>query len=202
MTGIYNLKDSKNDPRVTMTVYSRADEITPETVAILKNLGVKKVSVGIETGSSYMMEKTGKGVLIKKHLEAGSLLKEKGILMYVNLLYGIPEETPEELNRTVEHFYELSDVADIYRVAGRIVTPLPNARWYYDLLKELGTSNPKLARNIEESDYFDPYELKDIWLEKMTNLTMEDIENAHKKVVSRAKEIGASLSSETPRGIV
>jgi radical SAM superfamily enzyme YgiQ (UPF0313 family) len=202
MAGVQKLKGRKNEQNVTMTVYSRADEITPENADILQNLGVKKVSIGVETGSKETMNKIGKGVQIEKHIEAARLLKEREISIYVNLMYGIPGETPEDLQKTFRHFDELASIGNVYRVAGRMMTPLPNSRWYFDLIKELEKSEPELAKEINDSDFFDPNELREIWLKRMTNLSMTDIEYVHKKIVSRAKEIGASISSETPRGIV
>jgi len=202
MAGIQNLKGRKNERNVTMTIYSRADEVTPENADILQDLGVKKVSIGVETGSEEMMDKIGKGVKIERHKEAASLLKERGISIYVNLMYGIPDETPEDLQKTVRHFDELASIGNVYRVAGRMLTPLPNSRWYFDLINELERTEPELAKEIHNSDFFDPNELREIWLKRMTNLSMSDIEYAHQKIVARAKEIGASISSETPRGIV
>lgn len=122
-------------PGVTFTVYGRADEMTAETANALRKLGVTKVSIGVESGSSVSLADMGKSTTIQQNLASLRILKDAGISVYVNLMYGLPGEKPENLERTIDHFVELSEVGDIYRVAGRVVTPLPNARWFFDLMR-------------------------------------------------------------------
>lgn len=201
-TGIQRFKEYHSYPNVTLTVYARADEITIETARKLRELGVTKVSIGIETGSKEMMEQIGKNVDVNIHKRVLEILKDNGIQVYVNLMYGIPNEKKEDIERTVDHFYELAKVGNIYRVAGRITTPLPHARWYYQLLNKLKTKDPKRSERIHSDDWIDVEEVQKLWLKEMTFLSMDDIVKAHEKLVKIAKEENISISSETPRGIV
>ena len=181
-------------PDVTFTVYARVDEITPANAWALREVGVTKVSLGIESGSSKALAEMGKKTTIEQNLFALKLLKDVGISVYVNLMYGLPQETPQDLERTVDHSIELSEVGDIYRVAGRIMTPLPNAVWFFDLLK----ARPDLRT---DDDWLDLPKLQAAWLESMAKVTFEDIQRVHSRLVSWAKNKEISLSSETPRGI-
>jgi len=182
-------------PGVALTVYARADEVTVANAEALRRLGVIKVSLGIETGSNEALTAMGKRTTTEQNLFALATLKQADISVYVNLMYGLPGETPQDLERTVDHFIELSKVGEIYRVAGRVMTPLPNARWFFDLLRE----RPELRT---EDDWLDLPRLQSAWLESMTNLTLEDIQKAHTRLVNHAHEKGISVSSETVRGIV
>jgi len=149
------------------------------------------------------MERVGKkSGDITRHLEVLEMLGDQGISTYVNLLYGIPGEAPEQVEETINHFAELVKAGNIYRVAGRIVTPLPNSRWYFELLREIDRSDPSLKEKIENSDTANIPEIIDLWINKMTHLKRRDIERAHSRLVEIAEQNEISISSKHPRGIV
>lgn len=201
-SGVERFEEYRTVQGVTYTIYAKADEVNEKRAEALRKLGVTKVSIGIETGDNKLMRKVGKSIdSVARHLEAVELLKDKGISVYVNLLYGLPDETPEQTERTIDHFVDLARVGNIYRVAGRIVTPLPNARWYFQLLDKIGQNEPQLRNEIENSDSVNIPKIIDLWLREMTNLKIRDIEKAHSRLVSEAEQLGVSISSEYPRGI-
>ncbi len=192
-------------PETTLTAYVRSDEVTVESARLLRRLGVTRASIGIETGSQESMDVIGKGFLVKRNLEAVRTLADCGINIYVNAIYGLLGETPENLRRTVDHIEKILDEARgrVYRIGARLMTPLPRAQWYHDLLARLA-SDPQsagLAKEINESDGIDLKLVTSLWIRHMTNLTSEDIERAHSDVVASAKSAGASLSSEKPETI-
>jgi len=201
-SGVDRFREHKLVSGVTYTVFAKADEVNEKRAKAVRNLGVTKVSIGIETGSDESLRKVGKNLdSIAKHLEVVKMLKDNGISVYVNLLYGLPDETPEQIERTIDHFADLAKEGNIYRVAGRIVTPLPNARWYFQLLNKIGQANPRLKKEIDDSDSVNVSSIIDLWLREMTNLKIKDIELVHSRLVSIAKQSGISLSSEYPRGL-
>jgi len=168
--------------------------MTAENADALRKLGVTKVSIGIESGSSASLANMGKSTTTQQNLTSIRILKDAGISVYVNLMYGLPGEKPGDLERTVDHFVDLSEKGDVYRVAGRVVTPLPNATWFFDLMKV----RPDLKT---DSDCLDLPTLQSAWLQAMTYVTYDDIQKAHSRLVAHAKERGISVSSETVRGI-
>lgn len=188
-------EDFHAHPCVNFTVYARVDEIDQKSAKFLQQLGVTKVSLGIETGSTKALADIGKNTTIEQNVRAIETLKDVGISVYVNLIYGLPGETPKDLGKTVDHFVELSRCGEIYRVAGRVMTPLPNAKWFFDLLK----IRPELRT---EDDWLDLPKLQAAWLESMTKVTLEDIQKAHSCLVHYAHEKSISVSSEIVRGIV
>jgi radical SAM superfamily enzyme YgiQ (UPF0313 family) len=181
MTGIDDFQEYRSFPGVTYTVFARADQITKERAKALKKLGVTKVSIGITS---------------KQNIDAARMLKEEGIQIYANLIYGSPDETPEQIEETVKHFADITEAGDVYRVGARVVTILPRSRWYAQLMNEL----PDYAE-ASEDDMIDTDRIQKLWLERKTKINMEDIEKAHKKIVDIAKSKGISISSESPRGI-
>ncbi len=196
-----DLEEITRFPGVSFTVYSRADEVTEESAKKLAKLGVTKVSIGIETGSKRMMAQIGKGIDVEKHFEAVRILADQGIKVYANILYGSPGENLDDIKTTVDHFADLTKLGKFYRVAGRITTPLPNSKWYFQLLKRIKETRPQLKEGIHQSDKANSTLLQDLWLKKMTDLTLEEITRAHHQLISIAEEQGISYSSKDPRGI-
>ncbi|MFH1029853.1 MAG: radical SAM protein [bacterium] len=188
--------DLKSFPGLTFTVFLRVDQITPEIAQKLRKLNVVKVSLGIESGSQQILQKIGKGTTKKQNLLAVKYLKDEGIQSYINLMYGLPGEIDDDVKKTVEHFIELAETGDIYRVAGRIVSILPNSKWYFDLIK----IRPMLDQG---SDILDLSAIQKAWLEEMCpKLSIKDIEKEHAKLARYAKEYAISVSQENLHGVV
>ena len=73
-------------------LYANAKSIlrkTPEELLELRNLGVKIVYLGVETGNDEILEKIQKGANARQIVEAGQKIKEAGITLSVTVLLGI-----------------------------------------------------------------------------------------------------------------
>jgi len=73
-------------------LYANAKSIlrkTPEELLELRNLGVKIVYLGLETGNDEILEKIQKGANARQMVEAGQKIKEAGITLSVTVLLGI-----------------------------------------------------------------------------------------------------------------
>ncbi len=62
---------------------------TPEELLELRNLGVKIVYLGVETGNDEILEKIQKGANARQMVEAGQKIKKAGITLSVTVLLGI-----------------------------------------------------------------------------------------------------------------
>lgn len=88
---------------------TRIDCITEELILKMKKAGMRQIEVGIETGSPRMQK------LINKHLDLEKarrmiefLLKNKiGVTLF--FIYGLPEETEEDLAQTLAFAFEMID---------------------------------------------------------------------------------------------
>ena len=73
-------------------LYANAKSIlrkTPEELLELRNLGVKIVYLGVETGNDDILEKIQKGANARQMVEAGQKIKKAGITLSVTVLLGI-----------------------------------------------------------------------------------------------------------------
>ncbi len=184
-------KDHRGIDGVTLTVFSRVNEITGETAEALKCLGVTKVSLGIESGSNASLRQIGKATTVEQNLLAVRLLNEVGIQVYMNFMYGLPNESVESLHRTVDHCLAICSIGNVYRAKGRIVTPLPGCTWF----RELVNDHPEVDCN--GADWLNPRDLGLAWIKHRTRVTPDDIQSVNLTFVQQAKRMGVTFSSET-----
>ena len=84
-------------------VEARPESITPNKVALLKDIGCEGISVGLESGN-FELRRTVLGRNIKDEtiLRAFDLLRDTGIRVSANNIIGFPKETREMVFDTIE----------------------------------------------------------------------------------------------------
>ena len=93
--------------------YEFSVEANPETLdgekaAILAENGVNRVSVGMQTSSTRLLKLLGRSHSYEDVRQAVTLLKEAGITnLNVDLMYGLPTQTEEEVKADLEAFLSL-----------------------------------------------------------------------------------------------
>ncbi|ABC77417.1 oxygen-independent coproporphyrinogen III oxidase, Fe-S oxidoreductase [Syntrophus aciditrophicus SB] len=117
-------------------LYGNAKSIlrkTPDELVQLKNLGLKIVYLGVETGNSELLEKIRKGVTYSQLVEAGRKVKEAGILLSVTVLLGIGG-----VEKSMEHARDtariLSDIDPDYASALTLMM-VPGTPIYDDFIQ-------------------------------------------------------------------
>lgn len=111
--------------------YANAKSIlrkTPEELSSLRDLGLKIIYLGVETGSEELLKKVRKGVTYSEMVEAGRRVKEAGITLSVTVLLGIGGK-----DKSVEHAMEtariLTDIDPDY-VGALTVMVIPGTPLY------------------------------------------------------------------------
>ncbi|MFH2062652.1 MAG: cobalamin-dependent protein [bacterium] len=175
---------------VTFTVFARVDEVNSTSAAALRMLGVTRVSLGIESGSTASLRELGKNTTVEQNDCAVRLLAEEGIQVYLNFMYGLSDETPTSLRRTVDHVLDLCRHGNVYRAKGRVMTPLPLSRWFLEIRN--------ICPEIDDgSDQLDTDRLVKTWLKKRTLVDLEDIEEVHSIFTEGAHSMGVTFSNQT-----
>jgi len=82
-------------------VGTRASGMTPEIVAMMKDAGCTAIVYGNETGSERMLEVMEKKVSIEQNYNAVKWTIEAGLGSTVQLVLGMPGESPETVNETI-----------------------------------------------------------------------------------------------------
>ena len=87
---------------VLWRVGTRAKGITPETIAMMRDAGCTSIVFGNETGSAQMLEIMEKKVSIEDNYNAFKWTLEGGLGSKVQLVLGMPGETPETIQETID----------------------------------------------------------------------------------------------------
>lgn len=94
---------AENRPRGTPPIwcYGRADEINPKTIEAISKIGIEHIYIGVEVGSNERLKEIKKGITLRQVLEAIRLCRKHNIRVQLSFIFGLPGETHESLNDTI-----------------------------------------------------------------------------------------------------
>lgn len=121
--------------KVSFDCMVRANLVDHEIVGLLKKMGIKSISMGLESGSPEILKYLkGPGVTIQDGSEAVNIIKKFGIKVCASFIIGSPSESKEDVLKTLEFIKKIKlDGFDIY-----VLTPFPGTPvWDYALSRGL-----------------------------------------------------------------
>lgn len=80
----------------------RVNRITPEKIAAMKDAGCTSIVYGMESGSERMLEVMEKKVKLQHNYDALKWTVNAGLFTVVQLVIGMPGESPESIRETIE----------------------------------------------------------------------------------------------------
>jgi len=89
---------------------TRIDCITEELVLKMKRAGLIQIEMGIETGSERMQKLTNKCLALQSVQSKIKFLLRNGISVALFFMYGFPEETEDDLEKTLDLLFTLLDL--------------------------------------------------------------------------------------------
>lgn len=95
--------------KMRFTIECRADDIMPDSMALLKKAGLYKVFVGIESGSQDVLNRYNKGISVEQNHQAIKTLNDLHILCHPGHILFDPLTTRKELEDTVSFFESYLD---------------------------------------------------------------------------------------------
>lgn len=149
---------------------TRADTADLALAKIMKKSGCGLVSIGIESGSQYMLDKMGKKITLAQVKNTVSAFRKVGIKVYGYFVLGLPWETKKTANATIDFACKLDlNYANFYTA-----TAFPGSRfWDYATKNNLFDNEDKY-----KSAYYYPSV-------KTHNLSKEEVFELHKKAVRK-----------------
>ena len=112
----------------------RADTLKKDTLAKLRRAGLHAVKYGVESGNQKIVDDCGKKLDLQVLREMVAYTHSLGILTHLTFSFGLPGETRETMQQTLDLALEL----DPYTVQFSISTPFPGTRFYeYALSRDL-----------------------------------------------------------------
>ena len=122
----------------------RANLVTRELMQKLYNAGLRKVGIGIESGSQRILDEIyTKDITIEQVRKSVDIISSLGIKIQGYVMMGVPTETLEEINQTIEFVTSL----DLDEAMFSITTPLPNTTLY-------NKTRQLIRDDIEDFDYY------------------------------------------------
>lgn len=133
--------------KFTWSANTRADTADERMAKYMHKAGCRLVSIGVESGSQYILDKIGKGTTINEIRDTVKAFKKAKIKVYNYFVIGLPWDDEDTINETINFAIELdSDFVSFYTA-----TPFPATRFYHYVKNEL-------HEEIEsfENSYYEP----------------------------------------------
>lgn len=110
----------------------RADFLDKDVLSSLKAMGTYSVSIGVESGSQEMLDRSKKGVKLKQIETTFKLIKEFGLSTWGFFMFGLPGETPDSIQETIDFAVKLNpDIAKFH-----ILQPYPGTEVFEEFKRE------------------------------------------------------------------
>lgn len=122
----HKLKRSGISPR--WSCMSRTDNMDKETLKLFKTSGCDLIGYGLETGSEDMQKKIHKNLNLGHATDIAAQSKKAGIGAECSIIIGYPQETHDDLNKSLMLFLELLNSG--VNVNFNILSALPGTEIY------------------------------------------------------------------------
>jgi radical SAM superfamily enzyme YgiQ (UPF0313 family) len=83
--------------KINFSIQCRADDVEEDLFSYLKEAGLRRVFIGIESGVQEVLDRLKKGVTIAENLEALGILKRLGLNMAIGFIMFDPDTKLEDI---------------------------------------------------------------------------------------------------------
>lgn len=148
--------------------YGRSNEITPEMASMLKDLNVRYIYLGFDSGDDGMLRNMKDGYTVKANRESVQRLNDKGIYIQGNIIIGALGESKESVANTEALAKEIIQSPYTSQLHCSMLTPFPGAPMSRRILGKY----PHLAK----TDVWDTEETKKLWVKEFCEAPYEYLE--------------------------
>ena len=130
---------------------ARVDRVNPELLAKMHRAGCRQIHYGIESGNEEVLKRTAKHIRLEQVNDAVRWTEEAGIQSKGYFILGLPGDTEETMEETIEFAAGLELTDAMFSIA----TPMPGTQlWNELLLKRPGTA---YNADFTKSYYYNSY---------------------------------------------
>ena len=104
----------------------RVNQFRDKVFQVLKRSGCIQIDLGVESGSQESLNRMKKGITVKDTEEIFRRCRSENIRTYANILINTPEETEEDVRKTIELMENIK--ATVYGIC--VTTPYPGTEIY------------------------------------------------------------------------
>ncbi len=120
---------SKRGVDLPWAFMGRADTCDPAQLADLRATGLQAVKFGVESADTARLKQIGKNLDVDKVRRSVATAQDLGIKVHLTFMFGLPGETLETMQRTLDLAYELDPDSAQFTVA----VPFPGSRLHEEL---------------------------------------------------------------------
>lgn len=115
----------KEKIKINWTCYGNPSGISKELLKTMKKAGCRGIELGIDCTTDEMLLYNGKGFRTEDIVNVTKWCKEIGIKVSLSIILGLPGETKESLNHTINLMVELSPTMVYMNIGARIYPSTP-----------------------------------------------------------------------------
>jgi hopanoid biosynthesis associated radical SAM protein HpnJ len=110
---------------LTWSCNSRAN-VNYDTIKLMKDCGLRLFLVGYESGNQQILDRIKKGITIEEAKQFTQACKEIGVMIHGTFILGLPVETKETIEETIQYALEL----DVFSIQVSLAAPYPGTELY------------------------------------------------------------------------
>jgi len=129
---------------IPWAIMARADLMNEEILKEMRDAGLFAIKYGVESATQEQLDSINKNMNIKKTEEVVRLTKKLGIRTHLTFTFGLPGETRESIQKTIDLALRLDPVTIQFSLA----TPFPGTVFY----KEMKEKGSIISENWSEYD--------------------------------------------------
>ncbi|MCM8534401.1 MAG: radical SAM protein [Lentisphaeraceae bacterium] len=108
------------------SMMARADCMNDAALEALKSAGLYSIKYGVESIAESLVDSCEKGTNLKKFRRAIEYTRELGIKLHLTFMFGIPEETEETIQETLDFAMDIAPESAQFSLC----TPFPGTKFY------------------------------------------------------------------------
>jgi radical SAM superfamily enzyme YgiQ (UPF0313 family) len=121
----------KEDIKLRWYCNTRVDKVDFELLRLMRRAGCRGISFGVESGSNEILKRAKKGATVEEAEEAVKNAKKAGIKTYLSFMFGLPGESWESVNETIEFVKRVKPNGAQFNIA----VPYPGTELYEECVK-------------------------------------------------------------------
>jgi len=161
--------------RFRLRIYASPWHLTQECIDLLAELGVYEIFLGLETIDQNISDRAGHPFSTKQTVEALNRLSQAGISVCLPIMLGLPGETRESAQKTIDFVEEqIGRFDNIRMVLCSLAIPLIGSRWFEDLRQDPAVRS-RYTGDLDNDDVFDYARLLELSLQRERQITLGDL---------------------------
>ena len=120
-----------------------------ETMRLMKSAGCRLIDVGYESGSDQILTNIKKGVRTADTKAFTADAKKAGLRILGDFIFGLPEESEETIQETIQFIKEIKP--DMLQIA--VATPIPGTEFYQWVSDNGYLVEPDSSKTIDEHGF-------------------------------------------------